>query len=133
VKKFTYDETTWQVCCSNIRHMKKELQHPFYLREWRKHRGLSQMRLANRIGTTNSYISQLENRRKPYNETLLNALADALDCEPGELLNKNPLVAGEVVDWLDGVPPEKHDQFKRVVREMKRAFVDEEQDNRRSG
>ena len=64
---------------------------PFYLKQWRKHRGLSQQMLADRLDTTKGYISELERQVKPYNQGMLEALAFALMCEPADLLMRDPL------------------------------------------
>lgn len=78
-----------------------------YVREWRQHRGLTQEALAERIGKTHGAISQLERGLVDYTQGMLEALAYALRCEPGDLLSVNPLMAGEVVDitaLLRGAP-----------------------------
>lgn len=62
-----------------------------FLREWRKHRGLSQEQLAERVGTTQGHISHLETGRSDYSGELLAILADALQCEPVDLMMRNPL------------------------------------------
>lgn len=69
-----------------------------FLREWRKYRHLTQQQLADRIGTVVSSISQLENGKQGYSQAILEALADALMCEPWDILNVNPLKEGDVVD-----------------------------------
>lgn len=61
-----------------------------YVKEWRKHRGLSQEALAERIGKTHSAISQLERGKIDYTQGMLEALADALMCEPADLLMRDP-------------------------------------------
>lgn len=66
-------------------------KHPFYLREWRKHRGLTQQQLADRLESSKGYVSDLENGKRRYNQDLLEALAYALMCEPADLLIRNPL------------------------------------------
>jgi transcriptional regulator with XRE-family HTH domain len=35
-------------------------QQPHYIREWRKHRGLSQEQFAERVGITKGYLSKIE-------------------------------------------------------------------------
>jgi len=60
------------------------------LREWRRHRGYTQERLAEMVGTSKGYLSDLERGNRRYNEEILNALADALRCEPFELLSVDP-------------------------------------------
>jgi transcriptional regulator with XRE-family HTH domain len=61
-----------------------------FLREWREFRQLSQDALASRIGKTQGLISQLENAKVNYTGALLEALADALRCEPADLIMRNP-------------------------------------------
>lgn len=63
----------------------------FFLREWIKFRGLTYERLADRLDTSKGVVSDLVNRRQRFNEDHLWELATALDCEPWELLNRNPL------------------------------------------
>lgn len=85
-------------------------QHPrHYVKEWRKHKHLTQEKLAERSGVTHGAISQLESGKTNYTQGMLEALAGALGCEPGDLLLINPLVAGEVVDisaLLRGTSPQ---------------------------
>lgn len=63
----------------------------FFFKEWRKHRGYNQEELAEIVGVTASTISQLENGKQGFTDSTLIALADALACEPGDLLMRNPL------------------------------------------
>lgn len=72
-----------------------------YIAEWRKKRGLSQEQLAERIEKSRGLISQLESFTTRYTEETLEALADALTCEPWDLLNVNPLKEGQVIDIMD--------------------------------
>jgi len=78
--------------------------HPrHYVREWRKFRGLTQERLAERIPYTTGAISQLETGRVAYTQPIIEALAEALQCEPGDLLSRNPEKEGEVISLFDGL------------------------------
>jgi transcriptional regulator with XRE-family HTH domain len=61
-----------------------------FLKEWRTHRGLTQEQLAERVGMSVSNISQLEQGRQGYSQEGLEALADALQCDPGQLLMVDP-------------------------------------------
>jgi len=56
------------------------------VREFRKHRGLSQALLAENAGLDRKTISRIENSRYSPSLTSLFAIADALDVEPKELL-----------------------------------------------
>lgn len=71
-----------------------------FIREWRKHRHLTQEQLAERIDVTSGTISQLENGLINYTQPTLEALAYALSCSPGDLLSTDPSKDGEVVDLL---------------------------------
>ncbi len=57
-----------------------------FIREWRKHRRITQEELADRIGQTSGAISQLENGIINYTQPTLEAIATALGCKSGELL-----------------------------------------------
>jgi transcriptional regulator with XRE-family HTH domain len=77
--------------------LKKPLS-PNFIREWRKYRNdMTQEVLAERVaewlGTsfTPATLSRIENRKSPYNQRQLDALADALNCGPADLIIRNPL------------------------------------------
>src|ERR1039458_2859046 len=59
-------------------------KHPIrlYLREWRNDRGLTQVQLAERIGTTKATISRTENRTR---DTTLGFLGAAVEALGGDL------------------------------------------------
>lgn len=82
---------------------------PHHLREWRKSRKLSQEALANRVGVDRTTLGKIERGILPYNQDFLERLADALSCEPAELLSVNPLAPDPprlVWDRLLMAPPE---------------------------
>lgn len=62
----------------------------YYFREWRKLRGYTQETLADMIGVTASSISQLETGKQGFTDATLEALAEALRCNPGDLLMRDP-------------------------------------------
>lgn len=61
-----------------------------FIREWRKFRGMTQEQLADRLGWSVSNVSQLEQARQGYSQEGLEALAEALDCDVGQLLMVDP-------------------------------------------
>ena len=61
-----------------------------FIRQWRKKRGLSQEQLADRVGMTGGNLSQIENGNTGYTQATLEALAEALQCEPVDLLIRDP-------------------------------------------
>jgi transcriptional regulator with XRE-family HTH domain len=92
-----------------------------YVREWRKFRGLTQERLAERTPFTTGAISQLETGRTKYTQDMLEALADALQCTPADLLMRDPLREGAVwsiEDQLKSVSLERRNQIIAVVETL---------------
>lgn len=83
-----------------VRPQFKERRRRYYFKEWRKHRGLTQQQLAERVDLSVSSISQLETGEQGFSEGTLEALAFALRCEPGDLLSRNPKVEGDVIDLM---------------------------------
>lgn len=90
--------------------------HPFYLREWRKHRQLTQEQLADRIGTSKGYLSDLERGVRRYNQDLLEALADALNCGPADLLMRDPSIQDAIWSIWEHAKPGERQQIAAVAR-----------------
>lgn len=61
-----------------------------FIREWRKHRGLTLEALAEKVGLTHGSISQLERGEINYTQPTLEAIASALGCNAGELIMAPP-------------------------------------------
>lgn len=92
-----------------------------FLREWRKYRGLTQERLAERIDATPSTISQLENGQISYTQPTLEALAVALNCSPGDILSRDPALDDAIYDLralLQAASNADQKKALRVLREM---------------
>lgn len=68
----------------------------------RRHR-LSQRQLADRVGVTASFVSQLETGRASASVATLRALADSLGVLVAELLDPTPLPTARVVKAADAV------------------------------
>lgn len=67
-----------------------KFRRPTHIRAWRKRRNLTLERLAERIGVTPGALSQLERGDVAYTQPMLEALADALMCEPSDLISRPP-------------------------------------------
>lgn len=88
------------------------------LKEWRKYRNLTQERLAERAGVTQGLISQLENNHTDWTGDVLARLAEALGCEPADLLVRNPLDPDgiwSIHDQLLQASPLEREQVRRVT------------------
>ncbi len=87
-----------------------------YIKEWREYRRLTQEQVADRIGISAPNFGRIENNRVPYSQDFLEMAADALMCEPWDLLNVNPLKEGAVLDAID--------RFKRFDPEEQAKALD---------
>ncbi|CAL8974541.1 helix-turn-helix domain-containing protein [Rhodoplanes serenus] len=96
----------------------KRRRRRLFLREWRKHRGLTQERLADRAEITQGMISQLENGRSDYTGELLDRLAEALMCEPADLIMRNPLDAEAPWSIWDTLKPEQRKQAIKILKAL---------------
>lgn len=92
-----------------------------FIREWRKHAGLTQEQLANRLEVAVSTISQLETGKQGYSQPTLEAIADALHCQPADLLMRNPLASDAVwslEDQLKKADPRTRESIIAVMETM---------------
>ena len=87
-----------------------------HLRAWREHRGLTQARLAEAVGTTGAVISLLESGDRGLSDKWLRKLAPVLGTRPGHLLELDPAEASsDIMDiWAD-IPEERRDQAREVL------------------
>lgn len=98
--------------------MAEKHKKPHFVREWRKYRGLTQERLAERTPYTLGAISQLETGRTKYTQDMIEALASALGCSVGDLISVDPTKEGEVVDLMRLIDDRNRDQAIRVLRAL---------------
>lgn len=99
-----------------------------YLREWRKHRGLTQEQVIDRLAlmddpllpATGASLSRLENGKQPYSQRILEALAEIYETEPGHLLDRDPTKEGEVIDFFGQLNPEQKRQALAVIDALRR-------------
>lgn len=90
-----------------------------YLAEWRKYRNnMTQPALADRVGMSVSNISQLERGLQGYSEDGLEALAEALQCEPWHILNVNPLDEDSVWSLWERAEPAQRQVILDVARNI---------------
>ena len=93
---------------------KKRKQRQF-IREWRKFRNLTQERLADRMGISRGYVSQVEKGKRRYDQHFLEAAAEALSCEPADLLMRDPTDPAAIWSIWDQIPPTQRAQAVRVL------------------
>lgn len=91
-----------------------------FLKEWRIHRGLTQEQLAERVGMAVSNISQLEQSRQGYSQEGLEALADALRCDPGQILNVDPTRGDGIWSIWENAAPGERQQIVEIAHTITR-------------
>lgn len=93
---------------------------PHYLRVWRKHRGLTLAAVEQEVHLSHAQLSRIETGKQPYNQGLLEKLADVYGCEVVDLLVRNPVEtnATEPVDETDPNGGPNHLRAWREYRGM---------------
>lgn len=87
-----------------------------FIRAWRKHRGLTLEKLAEKSGLSPSQISNLEGRKNGYTSHSLEALADALECETGDLLSRRPGVDDVMLSLWKKLDDQTRERWLRTIR-----------------
>jgi transcriptional regulator with XRE-family HTH domain len=91
----------------------------WFLREWRKDRHLTLDQVAERIGSTGATISRLERGLQPYSQPLLEALADALNCQPADLIMRPPGGADRIMAVFSEMSADSQRKALAVVQALK--------------
>ena len=90
-----------------------------FFKQWRKHRQLTQERLADRLDTSIASVSRIESGRQPYTQDYLEALAVALQTDAASLLMRDPSEPENIWSIWDNA---KQGERKKIV-EMARSIV----------
>ena len=61
-----------------------------FLRAWRKHRSKTLEQVADQLHMSHSQLSRIETFKQPYNQELLEALAELYMCDVVDLLIRDP-------------------------------------------
>lgn len=94
-----------------------EKRPPHYLREWRKHKGLTQQQLADAVDTSKSQISELERYNLQLSPKWLRKLAPVLGIQQGYILDHHPDdLDNDIVDIWARIPERDREQAARVLR-----------------
>ena len=97
---------------------------PHYIRQWRKHRGLTQEQLAERIGISKSYVTKIETFKRRYDQPFLEAAAEALRCEPADLIMRDPTDPDGIWSVWDTLAPVERRQVVEIAKTLRRTGND---------
>jgi transcriptional regulator with XRE-family HTH domain len=67
-----------------------------FIRQWRKHHGLTQAELAAAIDIDRTYLNKIERGKRGYMPHVLEAIASELGCKPGDLISRHPQHGSEI-------------------------------------
>lgn len=73
-----------------VRPIPKPVYGRHFLREWREHREYTLEEAGEAVGISHAQLGRIERRLQPYNQKLLEALADLYATEPASLVMRNP-------------------------------------------
>lgn len=113
-----------------------------FLRAWREHKGLTLEEVAERVGLlgearrgeaaglnaptsmTHASLSRIERGLQPYNQVLLELLAEIYQTDVSSLLNRNPLDPEGIWSIWDGLSPTQRVQLVEIGKTIQRTGTD---------
>ena len=98
---------------------------PNFIRAWRLSKHLSLEKLAARVPMDKGNLSKVERGILPYNQEMLERLADALGTEPASLLMRDPSDPEGIWSIWDQAKPGVRRQIARVAETLLRTGVGE--------
>ena len=90
-----------------------------HIKAWRKYRGLTQEQLAERIGISRTYLTKIERGDRKWDQPFLEAAADALRCDPADILTRDPTDPTGIWSVWERLTPPERVRAVAVLRAMK--------------
>ena len=88
-----------------------------FVRAWRVHRGLTQAKLAEAIGTTGAVISLVEAGHRRLSDKWANKIAPVLKTRPGFLFDTDPnSLDSDILEIWAEIPEERRAQASEVLK-----------------
>lgn len=88
---------------------------PTFLRQWRKSKGKTLEAIAEHLHMTHGQLSRIERGLQPYNQELLERLADLYMCDPVDLLIRDPSDPESIWSLWDRAKPGERRQIVAVA------------------
>ena len=102
----------------------KPARRPTFIRAWRKHRELTLAQLADRlqveleVDISEGQLSRIERGETPYSQDILEAVAQALRCEPADLIMRDPTQPNAIWSLIDTLEPVERARAIAVIKAM---------------
>lgn len=90
------------------------------MREWREFRGYNQDEGASRIGIDRTTLSKIERGLTPYNQSFLEAAAEAYMTDPASLIMRNPSDQDAIWTIWDQAKPAERETISELARTIMR-------------
>lgn len=124
-----------------LHHVRMAKSPGHYLREWRKHRELTLEQVAERVETlsatwaaaepdtrpvsmTHATLSRIERGKLPYNQHLLELLADIYQADTASLIIRDPSDPDGIWSVWDQLRPLERSQVVEIAKTLKRTGTD---------
>jgi transcriptional regulator with XRE-family HTH domain len=91
-----------------------------YLREWRRLREKTLVQVAEELHMTHGQLSRIERGLQPYNQELLERLAELYRCDPVDLLIRDPSEPATIWSLWDRAKPGERQQIEAVAEALLR-------------
>lgn len=89
-----------------------------FLRAWRKHRQKTLEQVAEHLHMSHSQLSRIETYKQPYNQELLEALAELYMCDVVDLLIRDPLDPEAIWSLMDRAKPAQRQQIRAIAETL---------------
>ncbi len=96
--------------------MAKRAKTRWFAMQWRKHRGYNMEKAAERLGVSVGHLSDLEKGKKRWNQDHIEAMAEAYNCEPADILMRDPSEPSAIWSIWDQIPPTQRTQAAELLR-----------------
>lgn len=110
---------------AHIPAMATPTRHKTFLREWRKMKpGRTLEMVAAELHISQPQLGRIEKGQQPYNQDLLEALADLYGCTVADLLMRNPAEPDAIWSIWDQAKPGQRRQIVEVAKTLVRTGTD---------
>lgn len=104
--------------CAHSSYVPRKTHKPTFIRQWRKAKGYSVERLAEMVEITGASLSRIERGLQPYNQEILERLADALMTDAASLLIRDPSDPEAMWSLWDRAKPGQRAQIRTVAEAL---------------
>jgi transcriptional regulator with XRE-family HTH domain len=93
---------------------------PTFIRQWRNHRHMSLEQLASRVPMDKGNLSKVERGLLPYNQEMIERIADVLMTDPASLLMRDPTMPEAIWSIWEKAKPGTRRQIESVAETLVR-------------